>query len=162
MRIYYEMTNGGAQAQPSRRGWTSVPVGVSYFPAELYRLPKLYACLLLDSQAIELTLHRLDGRTRSAISCSSLSMTLGAISQRSRFRRSLRETFARCMGRVALRTASFRVRVDMMLKISDCRFCLACIFASGFRDRGWPWWDVLSRPQKICKDDPSVPQPESI
>ena len=40
-RIYYEMSDGGAQAVPSRQGWTSVPLGVSYFPGEL-QLPRLY------------------------------------------------------------------------------------------------------------------------
>ncbi|KAI1795656.1 epoxide hydrolase [Ganoderma leucocontextum] len=42
-RIYYEMTNGGAPATAPRPGWTSVPLGVSYFPAELVRLPKLWS-----------------------------------------------------------------------------------------------------------------------
>ncbi|KAI1794408.1 epoxide hydrolase [Ganoderma leucocontextum] len=42
-RIYYEMANGGARATTPRPGWTSVPLGVSYFPGELVRLPKLWS-----------------------------------------------------------------------------------------------------------------------
>ncbi|KAI1794410.1 epoxide hydrolase [Ganoderma leucocontextum] len=38
-RIYYEMTDGGAHAMPPPPGWTSVPLGVSYFPAEFCSLP---------------------------------------------------------------------------------------------------------------------------
>ena len=38
------MSNGGEEIGRSP-GWTSVPLGVSYFPAELARLPKL--CVLL-------------------------------------------------------------------------------------------------------------------
>ena len=45
-RIYYEMTNGGTHPQPARGDWTSVPLGVSYFPGELVRLPKLYVAPL--------------------------------------------------------------------------------------------------------------------
>ena len=67
-----------------------------------------------------LTQRCLGGRTRSATSCSSPSTMLEDISRRSRCRRSSRATFARCMGRVGLRTASFRVRVDMTSKILDC------------------------------------------
>ena len=36
------MTDGGAQSIPPPPGWTSVPLGVAYFPAEICRLPKLY------------------------------------------------------------------------------------------------------------------------
>ena len=42
MRIYYEMTNGGAPATAPRAPWTSVPLGVAYFPGELTRFPKMY------------------------------------------------------------------------------------------------------------------------
>ncbi|PIL23394.1 hypothetical protein GSI_14705 [Ganoderma sinense ZZ0214-1] len=41
-RIYYEMSDGGEQIGRSP-GWTSVPLGVSYFPAEIMRLPKSWA-----------------------------------------------------------------------------------------------------------------------
>ncbi|KAI1794397.1 epoxide hydrolase [Ganoderma leucocontextum] len=41
-RIYYEMSDGGAQIGRSP-GWTSVPLGVSYFPGEIARLPKLWS-----------------------------------------------------------------------------------------------------------------------
>ena len=40
MRIYYEMINGGTQSISSP-GWTSVPLGASYFPGEV-QLPRLY------------------------------------------------------------------------------------------------------------------------
>ncbi|PIL23387.1 hypothetical protein GSI_14698 [Ganoderma sinense ZZ0214-1] len=42
-RIYYEMGNGGSQSLATWPGWTSVPLGASYFPAELIRLPKLWS-----------------------------------------------------------------------------------------------------------------------
>ncbi|KAI1794396.1 epoxide hydrolase [Ganoderma leucocontextum] len=41
-RIYYEMSDGGVQLGRSP-GWTSVPLGVSYFPGEIIRLPKLWS-----------------------------------------------------------------------------------------------------------------------
>ena len=46
VRIYYEMSNGGEEVGRSP-GWTSVPLGVSYFPAEIMHLPKLYVLCCL-------------------------------------------------------------------------------------------------------------------
>ncbi|EJF59504.1 epoxide hydrolase [Dichomitus squalens LYAD-421 SS1] len=43
LRIYYEMSNGGAQSIGTHAGWTSVPLGVSYFPAELAQFPKYWS-----------------------------------------------------------------------------------------------------------------------
>ncbi|KAI9064689.1 alpha/beta-hydrolase [Trametes sanguinea] len=42
-RIYYEMTGGGKHDTFEGVKWTSVPLGVSYFPRELVRLPKSWA-----------------------------------------------------------------------------------------------------------------------
>ena len=43
------MGNGGTQSLITSPGWTSVPLGVSYFPAELIRAPKLYVFIDLMS-----------------------------------------------------------------------------------------------------------------
>ena len=48
-RIYYEIGNGGTPSLITSPGWTSVPLGVSYFPAELIRAPKLYVFIDLMS-----------------------------------------------------------------------------------------------------------------
>ncbi|PIL23393.1 hypothetical protein GSI_14704 [Ganoderma sinense ZZ0214-1] len=40
-RIYFEMSNGGSQQISKSPGWTSVPLGVSYFPGEM-QLPRLW------------------------------------------------------------------------------------------------------------------------
>ncbi|PIL23392.1 hypothetical protein GSI_14703 [Ganoderma sinense ZZ0214-1] len=45
-RIYYEMTDGGTQPLPVLGDWMSVPVGVSYFPAELVHFPKAWSNML--------------------------------------------------------------------------------------------------------------------
>ncbi|CDO72048.1 hypothetical protein BN946_scf184943.g83 [Trametes cinnabarina] len=45
-RIYYEMTGGGKHDTFEGTKWTSVPVGVSYFPKELVRLPKSWSYTL--------------------------------------------------------------------------------------------------------------------
>ena len=43
LRIYYEMSGGGTKGGVgvlSDVKWTNVPVGVSHFPREVFRLPK--------------------------------------------------------------------------------------------------------------------------
>ena len=37
------MSDGGALDFPRLGAWTSVPLGVSYFPGEIVHFPKLYA-----------------------------------------------------------------------------------------------------------------------
>ena len=44
------MTNGGEFSTTPRPAWTSVPLGVSYFPGELVRTPKLYASIIFRAQ----------------------------------------------------------------------------------------------------------------
>ncbi|KAI0671039.1 alpha/beta-hydrolase [Trametes maxima] len=41
LRIYYEMLSGGGWLEGVK--WTSIPLGLSYFPKELFRLPKPWA-----------------------------------------------------------------------------------------------------------------------
>ncbi|KAI0364087.1 alpha/beta-hydrolase [Pilatotrama ljubarskyi] len=45
-RIYYEMTGGNSHDVFEGTKWTSVPLGVSYFPGELVRLPKGWAHMI--------------------------------------------------------------------------------------------------------------------
>ena len=40
LRVYYEMSHGGTDQLNMAAGWTSVPLGVSYFPAEVIKFPK--------------------------------------------------------------------------------------------------------------------------
>lgn len=42
LRIYYEMTGGRAHDEYEGTKPTSVPCGTSYFPAEIFWLPKSY------------------------------------------------------------------------------------------------------------------------
>ncbi|KAI8989684.1 alpha/beta-hydrolase [Trametes punicea] len=42
-RIYYEMNNGGTGNAFEGAKWTSVPMGVSYFPGEVVRLPRSWS-----------------------------------------------------------------------------------------------------------------------
>lgn len=42
LRIYYEMTGGRAYDEYEGTRRTSVPFGTSYFPAEIFWLPKSY------------------------------------------------------------------------------------------------------------------------
>lgn len=39
-RIYYEMTGGQTRPPFAGTQWQSIPLGVSYFPAEISQLPK--------------------------------------------------------------------------------------------------------------------------
>lgn len=39
-RIYYEMASGGTGNAMDGHVWQSVPLGLSYFPGEVVRLPK--------------------------------------------------------------------------------------------------------------------------
>ena len=112
-RIYYEMSEGGAQPLPLLGGWTSVPVGVSYFPAEIVHFPKLYVFNRSTSAGRVLTPCRIGGQICSGSSCSRESMMREGTSPHSRSRRSLLETSVRCMGRVDLRMASFQGRWGM-------------------------------------------------
>ncbi|EJF55272.1 alpha/beta-hydrolase [Dichomitus squalens LYAD-421 SS1] len=43
VRIYYEMSDGGTKNITDDPGWVSVPVGVSYFPAEIVHVPKSWS-----------------------------------------------------------------------------------------------------------------------
>ncbi|TBU22050.1 epoxide hydrolase [Dichomitus squalens] len=43
LRIYHEMSDGGTQEIATSAGWTSVPLGVSYFPAEPAQFPKYWS-----------------------------------------------------------------------------------------------------------------------
>ncbi|KAI0671065.1 alpha/beta-hydrolase [Trametes maxima] len=45
-RIYYEMTRGNSSEIFAGAQWSSVPLGVSYFPGELGRMPKSWSHLL--------------------------------------------------------------------------------------------------------------------
>ncbi|KAI0655829.1 alpha/beta-hydrolase [Cubamyces menziesii] len=45
-RIYYEMTGGGTRDYFEGTKWTSTPLGVSYFPGEIVRLPKSWSHML--------------------------------------------------------------------------------------------------------------------
>ncbi|CDO72283.1 hypothetical protein BN946_scf184970.g135 [Trametes cinnabarina] len=45
-RIYYEMTGGGKHDVFAGSKWTSVPLGVSYFPKEIVRVPRSWSCTL--------------------------------------------------------------------------------------------------------------------
>ncbi|TBU60362.1 alpha/beta-hydrolase [Dichomitus squalens] len=42
-RIYYEMSNLAKGAISARPAWTSVPLGLSYFPGEIARVPKIWS-----------------------------------------------------------------------------------------------------------------------
>ena len=55
-RIYYEMTGGGTRDYFEGTKWTSTPLGVSYFPGEIVRLPKSY--VLHDASQIFLCADR--------------------------------------------------------------------------------------------------------
>ncbi|KAI8971134.1 alpha/beta-hydrolase [Trametes punicea] len=45
-RIYYEMTGGGTHDTFEGTKWSSVPLGVSYFPAEIVHLPRSWSHML--------------------------------------------------------------------------------------------------------------------
>ncbi|OSD05004.1 alpha/beta-hydrolase [Trametes coccinea BRFM310] len=45
-RIYYEMTSGGTHDVFEGAKWTDVPLGVSYFPQEIVRLPRSWSHML--------------------------------------------------------------------------------------------------------------------
>ncbi|KAI0718270.1 alpha/beta-hydrolase [Cerioporus squamosus] len=45
-RIYYEMANGGAGSSFDGYVWQSVPLGISYFPGEVVRLPRSWSHML--------------------------------------------------------------------------------------------------------------------
>lgn len=120
-RIYYELTGGMTHDTDKDTVWTSVPLGVSYFPKEIFQLPKSYVStgssirLNLDSYTPPCT----DGHTHSGSSSSNLTMRREATSRRSSSPRRLLEIFARCLGREVRRTALCSAREDTELLSTD-------------------------------------------
>ena len=65
-------------------------------------------------------------------------------SQHSKFRRSLRGIFARCMGKAGLRMVSSRVRLGITRKISDCTLQSSGMFTLEAVFRGDQHWDRIA------------------
>lgn len=100
-RIYYEITGRGALRDIK---WSSIPLGLSYFPKEVAIVPKLYVppFVYMLTHAND----RLDGPVRSEMSCTSRTMSLAGTLQRSSGLRTSRTMFARCSPKAALRSES--------------------------------------------------------
>lgn len=119
VRIYYELTGGNAHDMFAGTRWTSVPLGVAFFPGERVRLPK--SCVSfpqplppMRSAAVCAAWMGLttdaDGHTCSGRWYSSRSTRRADTSLPSSSPRRWRVTCVRCSARAVLHTVSFLVR----------------------------------------------------
>lgn len=134
LRIYYEVMQGGGGFTTAEK--TTIPLGYSYFPKELAKLPRRYES---PSMTIcSMLMHRQVG-PRPQPWYLKENIRAEAISRHTSSPRRSLEIWGRCLGKVAVRLELWKGRMDMRkarkmfrrsLNTSTQPFCPWCFFDS--------------------------------